>query len=89
MSFLSLNTWITKHERKDYIEQQVGGLQKGRLQSAIRFGLVSVTEWVTKCNMDWEVWQDDLQSARGLQKETTQSLPYISLSQYTVYYFNI
>ena len=89
MSFLSLNTWITKHERKDYIEQQVGGLQKCRLQSAIGFGLVSVTEWVTKCNMDWEVWQDDLQSARGLQKETTQSLPYISLSQYTVYYFNI
>ena len=89
MSFLSLNTWITKHERKDYIEQQVGGLQKGKLQSAIGFGLVSVTEWVTKCNMDWEVWQDDLQSARGLQKETTQSLPYISLSQYTVYYFNI
>ena len=36
--FLSLNTWITKHDRKDYEERQVGGLQKGRLQSAIGFG---------------------------------------------------
>ena len=89
MSFLSLNTWITKHDRKDYKERQVARLQKDRLQSAIGFGLLSVTECVIKCNMDWKVRQDDLQSARGLRKETAQSLPHISLSHCTIYYFNI
>ena len=68
LSFLSLNTWITNHDRKDYKEQQVGGLQKGRLQSAIDFGLLSVTEWVRKCDMDCKVWQDDLQSVTGITK---------------------
>ena len=68
LSFLSLNTWITKHDKKDYKEQQVGGLQKGRLQSAIDFGLLSVTEWVRKCDMDCKVWQDDLQSVTGITK---------------------
>ena len=67
-SFLSLNTWITKYDKKDYEDRQVDGLQKGRLQSAIGFGLLSVTEWVTKCDkMIYKVRQG-LQSARGLLK---------------------
>ena len=67
-SFLSLNTWITKYDRKDYKERQVGGSQKGRLQSAIGFGLQSVTEWVTKCDMDCKLGQNDVQNATGITK---------------------
>ena len=68
LTFVSLNTWIKKHGRKDYKERQVGGLQKGRLQSAIGFGLLSVTEWVTKCDkMIYKVGQG-LQRARVLLK---------------------
>ena len=53
LSFLSLNTWITKHARKDYKERQVGGVWQG----------LGLTEWVTKCDMNCKVRENGLQNA--------------------------
>ena len=52
LSFSSLNTWITKRDRKDYKERQADGVWQC-------FGL---TEWVTKWDMNCKVRQDGLQN---------------------------
>ena len=52
LSFLSLNTWITKRDRKDNKERQFGRVWQS-------FGL---TEWVTKRDMNCKVRQDGLQN---------------------------
>ena len=74
LSFLSSNIWITKGDRKDYKERQVGGVWQS----------LGLTEWVTKCDMNCKLRQDGVQNAPEItncdkitKRDGTKPPPYV------------
>ena len=79
LSFLSLNTWIEKRDKKDYKEWQVWVWQIG-LQTAT--WIASTTRWFTKCARDYK-WRQDY------KKRRYKASSIYTLSHCKVYLFKI